>query len=110
MGWQLQRQVAQPRLRRRGTREHLHHHAPGAARLFQRPTLAQQISLSTQQQKTASSQVVLALREIVTASSHTAQSITRISQVSKDMAQLSGRLDELVHQFKLNAASGTTQG
>ena len=56
------------------------------------------------------SQVVLALREIVTASSHTAQSITRISQVSKDMAQLSGRLDELVHQFKLDAASGTTQG
>ncbi len=76
----------------------------------QTSSAAQQISLSTQQQKTASSQVVLALREIVTASSHTAQSITRISQVSKDMAQLSGRLDELVHQFKLDAASGTTQG
>lgn len=75
----------------------------------QTSSAAQQISLSTQQQKTASSQVVLALREIVTASSHTAQSITRISQVSKDMAQLSGRLDELVHQFKLDAASGATQ-
>ncbi len=62
---------------------------------------AQQISLSTQQQKTASSQVVVALREIVTASSHTAQSITRISQVSKEMSGLSARLDELARQFKL---------
>ena len=62
---------------------------------------AQQISLSTQQQKTASNQVVVALREIVTASSHTAQSITRISQISKEMSGLSARLDELVRQFKL---------
>ncbi len=62
---------------------------------------AQQISLSTQQQKTASNQVVIALREIVTASAHTAQSITRISLVSKDMSGLSARLDELVRQFKL---------
>jgi methyl-accepting chemotaxis protein len=63
---------------------------------------AQQISLSTQQQKTASSQVVMALREIVTASTHTAESITRISQVSKEMSVLSARLDELGHQFKLS--------
>ena len=63
---------------------------------------AQQISLSTQQQKTASNQVVVALREIVTASSHTAQSITRISQISKEMSGLSARLDALVHQFKLS--------
>lgn len=63
---------------------------------------AQQISLSTQQQKTASNQVVVALREIVIASSHTAQSITRISQISKDMSGLSGRLDELVQHFKLS--------
>lgn len=62
---------------------------------------AQQISLSTQQQKTASNQVVVALREIVTASSHTAHSITRISQISKDMSGLSGQLNELVGQFKL---------
>ena len=62
---------------------------------------AQQISLSTQQQKIASNQVVVALREIVTASSHTAQSITRISQISKEMSGLSARLDELVRQFKL---------
>lgn len=62
---------------------------------------AQQISLSTQQQKTASNQVVVALREIVTASSHTALSITRISQISKEMSGLSARLDALAHQFKL---------
>ncbi len=62
---------------------------------------AQQISLSTQQQKIASNQVVVALREIVTASSHTAHSITRISQVSNEMSGLSARLDELVRQFKL---------
>lgn len=62
---------------------------------------AQQISLSTQQQKTASNQVVVALREIVTASSHTAQSINRISQISKEMSGLSARLAELVGQFKL---------
>jgi methyl-accepting chemotaxis protein len=63
---------------------------------------AQQISLSTQQQKTASNQVVIALREIVTASSHTAHSITRISQISKEMSGLSARLEELVGQFKLS--------
>lgn len=63
---------------------------------------AQQISLSTQQQKTASNQVVVALREIVTASSHTAKSITRISQVSKEMSDLSAYLDKLVDQFKLS--------
>ena len=62
---------------------------------------AQQISLSTQQQKTASNQVVVALREIVTASSHTAHSITRISQISKEMSGLSARMEELVGQFKL---------
>ena len=62
---------------------------------------AQQISLSTQQQKTASGQVVVALREIVTASALTTQSITRISQISRDMTSLSARLDVLVHRFKL---------
>lgn len=67
---------------------------------------AQQISLSTQQQKTASNQVVVALREIVIASSHTAQSITRISQISKDMSGLSSRLDQLVNNFKLSSTTG----
>ncbi|HEX5394617.1 MAG TPA: methyl-accepting chemotaxis protein [Rhodocyclaceae bacterium] len=62
---------------------------------------AQQISLSTQQQRTASNQVVVALREIVTASSHTAQSIARISQISKEMSGLSARLSDSIGQFKL---------
>ena len=66
---------------------------------------AQQISLSTQQQKTASSQVVVGLREIVNASSLTAQSINRISIISKEMAGLSTRLDELARQFKLGDAA-----
>ncbi|MCE1181419.1 MAG: hypothetical protein LWW81_03815, partial [Rhodocyclales bacterium] len=70
----------------------------------QTTTAAQQISLSTLQQKTASGQVVVALREIVTASSHTAQSITRISQVSREMAGLSARLNELACQFKVDDA------
>lgn len=70
----------------------------------QTTTAAQQISLSTLQQKTASGQVVVALREIVTASSHTAQSITRISQVSREMAGLSARLNELACQFKVDEA------
>jgi methyl-accepting chemotaxis protein len=63
---------------------------------------AQQISLSTQQQKTASNQVVVALREIVGASSHTAQSIARISEVSRDMTGLSAELDRQVGRFKLS--------
>ena len=62
---------------------------------------AQQISLSTQQQKTASNQVVVALREIVTASSHAAQSIGRISQISHDMTVMSADLGTTVQQFKL---------
>ncbi|MDP3696393.1 MAG: methyl-accepting chemotaxis protein, partial [Desulfocapsaceae bacterium] len=62
---------------------------------------AQQISLSTQQQKTASNQVVVALREIVTASSHAAQSIGRISQISHDMTVMSAELGTTVQQFKL---------
>ena len=68
---------------------------------------AQQISLSTQQQKTASAQVVMALREIVTASSHTAQSLARINDISRDMSRLSGELDAMIGQFRLeDAAAG----
>lgn len=62
---------------------------------------AQQISLSTQQQKTASNQVVVALREIVAASSHAAQSIGRISEISHDMTVMSAELGTTVQQFKL---------
>ena len=50
---------------------------------------AQQISLSTQQQKTASEQVVVALREIVTASNHTEDSIKCISDISRGMSERS---------------------
>lgn len=65
---------------------------------------AQQISLSTQQQKTASSQVVSALREIVTASTHTAQSIRSVSEIGDEMNMMSHELSELVKQFKLAGA------
>lgn len=68
---------------------------------------AQQISLSTQQQKTASGQVVLALREIVAASSNTAESINRISDISREMSRLAIGLDRAVGQFRLD--SGTAQ-
>ena len=67
---------------------------------------AQQISLSTQQQKTASNQVVVALREIVTASSHAAQSIGRISQISHDMTVMSAELGTTVKQFNLSENQG----
>lgn len=82
------------------TAEHLNEIVAAATRTS---SAAQQISLSTQQQKTASGQVVIALREIVSASSHTAQSITQISRISKEMTALSAHLDELVRQFKLSS-------
>ncbi|HUX36526.1 MAG TPA: methyl-accepting chemotaxis protein [Rectinemataceae bacterium] len=62
---------------------------------------AQQISLSTQQQKTASSQVAIALREIVSATQDTAQSIAKIAGISHDMTTAAVGLDELVGRFKL---------
>ena len=64
-------------------------------------TAAQQISLSTQQQRTASNQVVVALREIVNASQHTADSINRIVEISRDLTGTSERLAGEVGQFKL---------
>jgi len=66
---------------------------------------AQQISLSTQQQKTASGQVVIALREIVSASQHTASSIARIAEISHGMTESAVALDELVGRFKLTKES-----
>lgn len=62
---------------------------------------AQQISLSTQQQKIASNQVLVALREIVSSSSSTAHSITRISQISQEMLETSKQMANLVGHFKL---------
>ncbi|MBS1155688.1 MAG: putative Methyl-accepting chemotaxis sensory transducer [Proteobacteria bacterium] len=63
---------------------------------------AQQISLSTQQQKTAANQVVIALREIVGTTHHTAQSMAQLSEVSRNMAKLSSDMDALVHRFRLD--------
>ncbi|MDA8409187.1 MAG: methyl-accepting chemotaxis protein [Treponema sp.] len=62
---------------------------------------AQQISLSTQQQKTASGQVVLALREIVAASQNTASSIAKIAEISHAMTVTAVELNEVVSVFKL---------
>ncbi len=64
-------------------------------------TAAQQISLSTSQQKTAAGQVLVALREIVDASSHNAKSMGQLSDVSRNMASLSSDLDTLVDRFRL---------
>ena len=62
---------------------------------------AQQISLSTQQQKTASNQVVVALREISTASSRNANSVKNISDISIELVNMSTALRELMQHFKL---------
>lgn len=67
-------------------------------------TSAQQISLSTQQQRTASGQVVVALREIVTASSETAGAVRRIADIARDMNALSGTLQGSLDQFVLDGA------
>mgnify|MGYP001809876937 CR=1 FL=1 len=73
---------------------------------------AQQISLSTQQQRTASNQVVVALREIVTASSDTAQAVRHISQVTQEMTRLSAELKFQVDRFTLddNARDSVHEG
>ncbi|WP_295456687.1 methyl-accepting chemotaxis protein [uncultured Thiodictyon sp.] len=66
---------------------------------------AQQISLSSQQQRTASNQVVVALREIVSASADTAASVRRIADIAQAMTRLSAQLDERVGRFKLTDAA-----
>lgn len=60
---------------------------------------AQQISLSTKQQKTASSQVVIALHDIANASSHNAQSVRGITEISEQLVQMAINLSELVSEF-----------
>lgn len=62
-------------------------------------TAAQQISLSTRQQKTASTQVVVALRDIANASAHNAQSVRQISQISEELVSMSTDLSHLVAEF-----------
>jgi methyl-accepting chemotaxis protein len=66
---------------------------------------AQQISLSTQQQKTAVSQVVISLREIADASKQTAHSMTQLSEVSHDMEGLSAGLKDQVGRFQTESGS-----
>ncbi|WP_052063570.1 methyl-accepting chemotaxis protein [Nitrincola sp. A-D6] len=61
---------------------------------------AQQISLSTKQQKTASSQVVIALRDIANASTHNAQSVRSITEISEEMVGMSAELNQLVQEFR----------
>ncbi|MEY6433200.1 methyl-accepting chemotaxis protein [Thioalkalicoccus limnaeus] len=65
---------------------------------------AQQINLSTQQQRTASNQVVIALREIVAASADTAQTVQRIAQVTQQMTRSSALLRKQVATFTLARA------
>lgn len=60
---------------------------------------AQQISLSTKQQKIASNQVVVALHDIANASSHNAQSVRNITAVSEAMIEMAKDLSDLVKAF-----------
>ena len=71
---------------------------------------AQQISLSSQQQRTASNQVVVALREIVAASADTAASVRRIADIAAEMARLAAALDERMGRFTLAPAPADPPG
>jgi len=62
---------------------------------------AQQISLSTRQQKTASSQVVIALRDIANASTNNAQSVRNITDISEELLGMANKLTALVNEFTL---------
>ncbi|MFB1011588.1 MAG: methyl-accepting chemotaxis protein, partial [Thiopseudomonas sp.] len=64
---------------------------------------AQQISLSTKQQKTASSQVVIALRDIANASSTNAQSVRNISDISEELLGMAQALEQLMQEFSIDA-------
>jgi len=70
-------------------------------------TAAQQISISTRQQKTASDQVVVALQEIVSATTHTKKTVNHISEVSQSMTELSANLKALVEHFKLSTSENS---
>ena len=62
---------------------------------------AQQISLSTRQQKTASSQVVIALRDIANASSNNAKSVRDITDISQELLSMADALNLLVQEFRV---------
>ncbi len=75
----------------------------------QTSSAAQQISLSTQQQKTASGQVVSALRDIDQAGARNAQSVRHITDISQEMIKMSAELNELVQEFTLPVAPDDTR-
>ncbi len=68
---------------------------------------AQQISLSTKQQKTASSQVVIALRDIANASATNAQSVRSISDISEELLGMAQTLNQLMQEFHVAPADDT---
>lgn len=69
---------------------------------------AQQINLSSQQQKTASGQVVEVLRDMVTTTAETADSVRHISGIAQEMTGLSGALKERVDRFLLDRDDART--
>jgi methyl-accepting chemotaxis protein len=66
---------------------------------------AQQISLSTQQQKTAAGQVVIALKEIADSTVQTAASMNELTDVSRNLQGLSSELESQVGRFQLGSES-----
>lgn len=71
---------------------------------------AQQINLSSQQQKTASGQVVEVLRDMVTTTSDTADAVRRIAEIATDMTAISATLEERVERFRLERAQAEGEG
>ncbi|MCP4110269.1 MAG: methyl-accepting chemotaxis protein [Desulfobacteraceae bacterium] len=69
---------------------------------------AEQISLSTRQQKTAADQVVIALKGIAQSSKQTSGSISYISLISNNLAELSADLQKLMKKFKLSEQNNIT--
>ncbi|MBF0471752.1 MAG: methyl-accepting chemotaxis protein [Gammaproteobacteria bacterium] len=63
---------------------------------------AEQISLSTQQQKSASDQVLIALREIVSANGNTEETINKIQEIAHQLTAISGELDRHMGRFILS--------
>jgi methyl-accepting chemotaxis protein len=72
-------------------------------------SLAQQISLGTQQQRTAAEQVVEALREVSTGAQQVARGSQETSQVVTDLLKLSAELKGAVVHFVTEAKEEETQ-
>jgi methyl-accepting chemotaxis protein len=69
---------------------------------------AEQISLSTQQQRTAAEQVVDAVRSIQTDSQAVARGSEEATRVITDLVQLADELQEAVQQFELESTPSTS--